>query len=181
MDGNVKIIFNLIMETLKKSICLNSNKIQDMFGDDWKNNPLKVSLELVASDKDSKDLVWIIIVNNDYFLSIKYHEDGIVIDRYDKSGGIEGVCRACFPNSQRITYNTHSTDKLLKDILQKLDEMKTKWKGTYQAYKMGENVGINKPKFQDSDPIKFSLEFGEFLLNKKLPIGTKLEKNRKLN
>ena len=41
----------------------------------------------------------------------------------------DGVCRECIPGSQFIGYTAYSTDKRLKDILQKLDEMKTNWKG----------------------------------------------------
>ena len=61
----------------------------------------------------------------------------------------------------------------MKDILLKLDEMKATWKGTHILVDMGTLQFI-----ENDEPIKFILEIGEFLLNKKLSIGSKLEKSR---
>ena len=150
-----------ISENYFKKIALDENKIEKMFGSSWKNNLLKVSLKLVESDKASKQLIWILTVDDDFFLSVKYQNDeGIVIDRYDRSHGIDGVCRECIPGSQFIEYTAYSTDKRLKDILQKLDEMKTNWKGMKFFKAINAKQKLNKMNFA---------------------IGTKLEKMRDTN
>ena len=159
--------------SINENISLNTNAIKDMFGSSWERNPTKISLELVQSENDSKNLAWILKPKNDLFWVIKYGEEGIVINRYDKTEGIEGACRGCFPESNKVAYNEYSSKKLLKDILLKLDEMKATWKGTHILVDMGTLQFI-----ENDEPIKFILEIGEFLLNKKLSIGSKLEKSR---
>ena len=162
VDGNYYDGTRII--SIKENISLNKNEIKDMFGSSWERNPTKISLELVQSIKDSKNLAWILRSKNDLFCldwSIQYGEEGIVINQYDQKKGIKDACRGCFSESN-VAYNEYSTNKRLKDILLKLDQMKATWTGTHQ--------------FIDNDePIKFIFEIGEFLLNKKLSMGLKFE------
>jgi hypothetical protein len=147
-----------------------------MFGSSWERNPSNISLELVQSNKDSKHLAWILKAKNDLFWSIKYDEEGIVINQYDKTEGIEIACRGCFPESNNVSYNEYSTKKQLKDILMKLDQMKATWKGTHIL------VDMEKIQFIENDePMRFVLEFGEFVLGKKLTLGSKFEKTRQID
>jgi hypothetical protein len=117
-----------------KPIFLNNNEIKDMFGSSWERNLSNISLELVQSNKDSKHFAWILKGKNDLFWSIKYDDDGIIINQYDKTEGIESAYRGCFPESNNIAYNEYSTKKQLKDILLKLDQMKETWKGTERIH-----------------------------------------------
>jgi hypothetical protein len=162
--------------SITKPISLNNNEIKDMFGSSWERSPSNISLELVQSNKDSKNLAWILKAKNDLFWSIKYDEEGIVINQYDKTEGIESACRYCFPGSNNVSYNEYSTKKQLKDILLKLDQMKAIWKGTHILVDMEKNQFI-----ENDEPMRFVLELGEFFLGKKLTLGSKFEKTRPID
>jgi hypothetical protein len=45
------------------------------------------------------------------------------VNRYDAKAGIIFACIDCFPDSTYVGYKGYSAKKLLKDILNKLEEM----------------------------------------------------------
>jgi hypothetical protein len=61
---------------------------------------------------------------DNFFCSIEYGKEGIVISSYEEFDGIENACRDCMGDSDKVFYKTFTTSRNLGEILLIVDEKK---------------------------------------------------------
>jgi hypothetical protein len=79
---------------------------------------------------------WILESNelgdDDFFCSIEYGPEGIVIRTFKEYDGIENACRGCLGDSDKVFFKRFITNRSYGEILSKVDEIKGNWKGCNQ-------------------------------------------------
>ena len=137
--------------------------LRDLFGSGWQNNQTKVRLELifrgVSSIAGFAYWAWILetyeLNEDNFFCSIEYGDQGIVVSKYKVNDGLENACRGCMGDSDKVFYKKYSTPCVFGEILAVAVEKKEKYKGEFY------NVVSRNNR-------NFAINLGKFLINKTL-------------
>jgi hypothetical protein len=140
----------------------NMNKL----GRGWKNNHTKVSLYIIFRGISglcgASHWAWILESNelgeSDFFCSIEYGQEGIVIRTFPEYDGIENAFRGCMGNSYKVFFKRCITNRSYGEILSKVDEIKGNWKGSHYI-------------LTNHNCRYFAIELGEFLINRRLQLS----------
>jgi hypothetical protein len=181
MSGSLRASSNSIMRSLGKGSCcgdsgdydkeiyLDSEKMKKL-GDGWQNNATKVSLYLIfrgiTNLCGASHWAWILESNGlgeeDFFCSIEYGQQGIIIRTFNEYDGIENACRGCMGDSDIVFYKTFTTNHVYGSILSEVDNIKQYWRATDHEC-CNYNGLVHNCR-------NFAIELGKFLINEILQL-----------